>query len=77
MPSATPATITEAVQGGLYPHVGTQQLQCHTHGNPGWNPGYTGYGAEGDAPATNGEEEPAATTPALSRRLSGTLPLLP
>ena len=55
-----------AVHGGLYPHIGTQQLMPY-HGDPGWHPGFTGYGAEGDAPATD-----AAATPPAGAALSGT-----
>lgn len=37
-----------AVHGGLYPHIGTQQLMPY-HGDAGWHPGYTGYGQDGAA----------------------------
>jgi hypothetical protein len=45
-----------AVHGGLYPHIGTQQLMPY-HGDAGWHPGYTGYGQDG---AANGAANGAA-----------------
>jgi len=59
-----------AVHGGLYPHIGTQQLMPY-HGDPGWHPGFTGYGTEGDAPATDAPATDAPATPPAGPAMSG------
>ncbi len=46
-----------AVHGGLYPHIGTQQLMPY-HGDAGWHPG--AYGAEHTNGAANGAAGGAA-----------------